>query len=126
MKTRLAVTVVALVALEVAFFYHQHRDVVALSQPVEVLAADPAFADVASRVLAREQVSRRVVERIAEVARRRQDPAIHLAALERIATAVPLDKDVQLRLAESLRTAGRLPEAEAIYKAQLAAGGGRP
>lgn len=84
------------------------------------MAADPAFAQTAKAALAREQVSRYVLEHIADVAARQQDHPLQLAALDRIARTAPDDRAVQIRRADILRVLGRLAESEAVYRAQLA------
>jgi hypothetical protein len=105
---------------EAGLFYVQNREVVALSRSVDDLVADPAFARTARAALEREQVSRRVLERIAAVASRRQDHQLQLVALDRIARTAPRDRSVQIRRADTLRMLGRLTESEAVYRAQLA------
>lgn len=111
--------VVVLVVAEGAAFLWQNRDVVALNRSTDYLVADAAFPETARRVLQRPKVTRRVLERIVEVAARREDASLQLVALERIASAAPADRDVQLRYADALRASGRLDVAEGIYRAQL-------
>lgn len=125
MRYRVGGLLLALVVLESGYFYWQNRDVVALGRPAAELAADPAFPQTARRVLERPFVTRRVLERMAEAATRGADVDLHVAALQRIAAAAPGDRDVQLRLAEALRGAGRLAEAEALYRAQAGPAGAR-
>jgi hypothetical protein len=79
------------------------------------LVSDSGFARTAKAVLERDQVSRRVLERIADVAARQQDHELQLTVLNRIAQQAPLDRDVQLRRADTLRAMGRLGEAELVY-----------
>jgi len=110
-----------LVVLEAGVFYQRHSDVVQLSRSAESLASDPAFVHTARTVLDRDEVSRRVLERIADVAGRQHDHALQLTALDRIAQRVPEDRAVQLRRADTLRAMGRLGEAELVY-ARLAGG----
>jgi hypothetical protein len=107
--------IAALVALEAGIFYLRHRDVVQLSRSASALASDPAFAQVATSVLARDQVSRRSLERIAEVAGRQQAHELQLTALNRIARQAPEEREVELRRADTLRAMGRLDEAELVY-----------
>lgn len=120
MTRRWIVAIAALVMLEVGVFYASHGDLVALTRSEASLAADPAFPSLADDALARPRLSRRVLERIADVAGRRADYARQALALERIAAQRPEDVAVQLRLAEALRAQGRLAEAEAIYRTELA------
>jgi len=128
MSRRWMVTAAAILAIELAVFYTWNQDLVALSRSAETLAVDPAFGHIASATLSRPRVSRRVLERIVEVAERRRDYPLQVTALERIAAAAPGDTAVQVRLADALRSQGRLTEAEAIYGAVLARStqGGRP
>jgi hypothetical protein len=120
MKYRVLGAFAALLLFEVGFFYLRHGDVIALSRPSGALAADPAFATKARTVLQREQISRRVLERIADVAGRQNDRELQLAALDRIARRSPEEREVQLRRADVLRAMGRHHEAELVY-AQVAA-----
>lgn len=116
---RLLLALAALVVLEVGVFYVRHADVVRLSGTRAALVADDRFAEAAQAVLAREQVSRRVLERVADVAHERRAFELRVRALERIVAAVPADAEARLRLAEALRDAGRLDEAERLYRAVL-------
>jgi hypothetical protein len=104
-----------LLVLESGLFYAQYNDIVSLSRSVDTLVSDPSFPATARGVLARDRVSRRVLERIAEVAARQQDRALQLAALDRIAQRLPDDREVQLRRADTLRAMGRLDEAGLVY-----------
>ena len=70
-------------------------------------------------MLARERVSRRVLERVADVARERAEFDLQARALERIVEAAPHDAESRLRLAQALREAGRLEEAERLYRTEL-------
>ena len=121
MSRRLVGAVIVILALEVSYFAYSNRDVVWLSRPRQDLITDAGFGDYARAALARPRISRRVLERIADVAGRRSDFALQLTALDRIANRWPEDASVQLRRADLLRSLGRLSEAEQIYRAQLAA-----
>jgi Flp pilus assembly protein TadD len=124
---RLLVALAVLVGLEAGIFYVRHADVVRLSRSRTAVVADEGFTAAAQSVLARERVSRRVLERVADVAHERRAFELHVRALERIVAAVPADGDARLRLAEALRDAGRLDEAERIYRAALGFDqGGKP
>jgi thioredoxin-like negative regulator of GroEL len=116
---RLLVALAVLVGLEAGIFYVRHADVVRLSRSRTAVVADEGFTEAAQSVLARERVSRRVLERVADVAHERRAFELQVRALERIVAAVPADGDARLRLAEALRDAGRLDEAERIYRAEL-------
>ena len=116
---RLLVALAVLVGLEAGIFYVRHADVVRLSRSRTAVVADEGFTEAAQSVLARERVSRRVLERVADVAHERRAFELQVRALERIVAAVPADGDARLRLAEALRDAGRLDEAERLYRAEL-------
>lgn len=120
MRRRFIAGIVAILALEASAFAYWNRDLVGLSRSADVLAADPAFDGLAETAVARARVSRRVLERIAEVAARRGNFALQASALRRIALNAPDDESVHLRLADALRAAGQLDAAEAIYAAWLA------
>ena len=116
---RLLLALAVLVCLEAGVFYVRHADVVRLSGPRTAVVADEGFTEAAQAVLAREQVSRRVLERVADVAHERRAFELQVWALERIVAAVPADGEARLRLAEALRDAGRLDEAERLYREAL-------
>jgi Flp pilus assembly protein TadD len=116
---RIAMLILVLVAGEIGVFYMDHRDVVAMNRSTDALVLDARFPDTAQAVLARERVSRRVLERVADVARRRHDVDLQVVALERIVSSAPGDAEARLRLAQALRDAGRLDEAERIYRQEL-------
>ena len=120
MSRRLVGVIIVLLALEVGYFAYSNSDVVWLSRPTQNLITDAGFGEYARAALARQRISRRVLERVADVAGRRSDFALQLTALDRIADRWPKDSSVQLRRAELLRSLGRLSEAEEIYRAQLA------
>lgn len=123
MRRWLVWLLLALVVAEAGVFLWKNGDVVSLSRPADALAADSQFTETAERVLAQPDVTRRVLERIADVASRRSDPALQLQAITRIAEVAPGDRDVQLRLAEALRTNGRLDDAAVIFRALLTPAG---
>ena len=124
---RLLLALAALVSLEVGVFYVRHADVVRLSGTRAAVVADEGFTQAAQAVLAREQVSRRVLERVADIAHERRAFELKVQALERIVAAAPADGQARLRLAEALRDAGRLDEAERLYRAALESDqGGEP
>lgn len=118
-ERRWAITVAVLAVLEVGAFCLWNADLVALTRSDAALAADPGFDTTADAILARPRVSRQVLERVAVVAERRGNLALQSRVLERIATAVPGDAAIHLRLADSLRAQGRHAEAEAMYRRQL-------
>lgn len=119
MTMRLVTVIAVLVAVELGVFYWRHQDVVRLSVSRATVVADTAFPDAARAVLARDRISRRVLERVADVARERREFDLQLHALQRIAGTYPEDGKARLRLAQALRDAGRLDEAERMYRAEL-------
>lgn len=119
MTMRLVTVLAVFVAVELGVFYWRHHDVVRLSVSRATVVADAEFPAAARSVLARDRISRRVLERVADVAHERQEFDLQVRALERIAGTYPEDGQVRLRLAEALRDAGRLDEAERMYRAEL-------
>ena len=119
MNRRIVTMLVVLVLGEIGVFYMENGDVVAMNESADALVLDARFPDVAQSVLARERVSRRVLERVADVAQRRHDVALQVVALERIVSSTPGDTEARLRLAQALRDAGRFDEAERIYRQEL-------
>jgi Flp pilus assembly protein TadD len=122
--TRLLLVLGALVGFEIGVFYVRHDDIVRLSGSRTAVVADDGFNEAAHTALAREQVSRRVLERVADVAREREAFDLQVQALERIVTSAPADAEARLRLAQALRDAGRLDDAERLYRAELGFGEG--
>lgn len=121
---RLLLALGALVGLEVGVFYVRHEDIVRLSGTRTAVVADDGFTEAARTALAREHVSRQLLERVADVAHERQAFDLQVQALERIVASVPTDAEARLRLAEALRDAGRLDDAERLYRAELGFGEG--
>lgn len=119
MTKRLLIVLALFVAVELSVFYWRHHDVVRLSLDRQTVIADAAFPEAASAVLTRDRVSRRVLERVADVAHERREYDLQVRALERIAGTYPEEAHARLRLAQALRDAGRLDEAEHIYRAEL-------
>ena len=125
MTRRLLAALAVFVLVEMGVFYWRHHDVVRLSLSREFVIADPEFSSAATAVLGEEEVSRRVLERIADVAQVRGERDLQIRALERIVEDFPADTDARLRLAQALREAGRFDEAERIYRGELGLPGGR-
>jgi tetratricopeptide (TPR) repeat protein len=119
MRRRLLVAFTVFVLVELGVFYWRHHDLVRLSLGREFVIADPKFTSAATSVLSEEEVSRRVLERIADVAGVRGERDLQIRALERIVQAFPDDAGTRLRLAQALREAGRFEEAERIYRGAL-------
>lgn len=122
---RLFVALAILTCVEGALFIAVNRDLVYLSQTRARLADAPAatFDARAEQAMARDRLSRRHLETIADVSARRGDAGLNLRALERLAREYPADTGVTGRLADALRRGGRLEEAEALYRRMLPAPG---
>jgi len=119
---RLLLMLVVALAIEVAVFGLVHRDLLWLNRPVAELRAASVddVATQASAVLAREQLSRRQLEVLAEATAQRADlRAVHVRVLERIHALDAVDVGVRLRLAEAYRLDGRLDEARALFAGVL-------
>jgi hypothetical protein len=120
---RLIVALAVLVLVEGALFVSLNWDLVYLSQSRARLEADPVdrFRDGAERALARQRLSRRHLETIADVSAKRSESILNLRSLSRLAVEYPADAGVVERLADALRRAGRVDEAEAMYRRLLRA-----
>ena len=114
MTRRLLTVLSVFLLVEFAVFYWRHHDVVRLSLSRETVIGDPGFSNEASSVLANDRVSRRVLERIADVAEVRGEQGLQIRALERIFSDFPQDLAARSRLAQALREAGRIEEAERV------------
>jgi len=119
MVRRLVLVALLVLVGEVAAFRFVHRDLLWLDAHA---SARPSAADVrasADSVLARRRPSRRHLEALLRATDRDDLRDIHAAALLKLAEREPNDPHVRLRLAESLRRAGRLDEAARVF-AQIA------
>ena len=116
-RMRFVPLILAAVAIELVIFRHVYRDLLYLQQPATKLAEGPRerLQEYGSKALSRRTLSRRHLETIVRAAWQTGDRALHAQALARLARDYPNDPEVQLRWAESLRLAGRLDEAAAIY-----------
>ena len=114
---RIAPLILAAVAIELGIFCHVNRDLIYLQQPATQLAEGPRerLQEYGLKALSRRTLSRRHLETIARAAWQAGDRALQAQALARLARDYPDDQEVQLRWAESLRLAGHLDEAAAIY-----------
>ena len=122
MTRRLLTVLSVFILVEFAVFYWRHHDVVRLSLSRETVIGDPGFSNEASSVLANDRVSRRVLERIADVAEVRGEQGLQIRALERIFSDFPQDPAARSRLAQALREAGRIEEAERVDPPDLGLG----
>jgi len=73
-------------------------------------------------VLVNDHISRRVLDRIADVAEARGEQSLQIQALERIVSEFPEDPAARIRLAQALREAGRIEEAERVEPSEFGFG----
>jgi hypothetical protein len=118
----LAMLAVALL-LQGTVFAVYYDDLLFLRQPLPQITAGPAdtFAAHATAALERSRLTVRHLETIAGGAQAFELHDMEVTALERRLLLAPDDQSVRLRLADALRRAGRLADAEAIYLDILAA-----
>lgn len=116
-RMRFALLLLSAMAIEQAVFRYVYRDLLYFQQPATQLAEGPRerLREYASKALARRTLNRSHLETLVLAAWQAEDTELHSRALARLAQDYPDDQDVQLRWAESLRLAGRLDEATAIY-----------
>ena len=114
---RLVAAFIVAVIIEAATFAIMFDDLLYLRQPPEAIAAGSleTFERHASDALRRDRLTAHHLETMAAAARAfgRYDLEVH--ALERRAQQTSTDPTVQLRVADALRRAGRLGEAEQLY-----------
>lgn len=114
---RLVAAFISALIIEGAAFTIWFDDLLYLRQPPEVIAAGPldTFERHAADALRRDRLTAHHLETMAAAARAfgRYDLEVH--ALERRARQTSTDPALQLRIADALRRAGRLGEAEQIY-----------
>lgn len=126
-RMRFALLMLTAMAIEQAVFRYVYRDLLYLQRPATQLAEGPRerLREYASRTLSRRTLNRSHLETLALAAWQAGDTELHSQALARLAQDYPDDQDAQLRWAESLRLAGRLDEARAVYHRVVAWDGGR-
>lgn len=114
---RLVAAFIIAVIIEGAAFAIYFDDLLYLRQSPEVIAAGPAdvFERHAARALRRDRVTARHLETMAAAARAFGRYDLEVEALERRAQQTSIDPALKLRIADALRRAGRLGEAEALY-----------
>ncbi len=124
--TRRFLTMLALaLLLQGTVFAIYYDDLLFLRRPLpEIVAGAPdVFADHADAALGRSRVTVKHLDTIAGGAEAFGLHEVEVTALERRVEATPTDRAVRLRLADALRRAGRLADAEAIYVDILSASG---
>jgi hypothetical protein len=114
---RLVAAFIVAVIIEAATFAILFDDLLYLRQPPDVITAGPleTFERHAADALRRDKLTAQHLETMAAAARAfgRYDLEVH--ALERRAQQTSTDPTVKLRVADALRRAGRLGEAEQLY-----------
>lgn len=110
------------VSVQAAFFTRYYTDLLYLRRPVSELAQGSVeeFRAQAESALQRQSLTRHHLDTIAETARRMDQGDIEVRALEQLTALHPTDTAVSLRLADAWRRAGRLAEADALYRRVLA------
>jgi Flp pilus assembly protein TadD len=118
----LLLVVALLGCTELAVFEWRFHDLLYLARPVAVLAreAGERFVPQANHALARPTLTRAKLETIALAATARNDRDLAIRALTRLAREYPSDARVHIRLADALREAGRLEEANQTYRQAIA------
>jgi hypothetical protein len=122
MTRRLLTVLSVFILVEFAVFYWRHHDMVRLSLSRQTVIGDPGFSQEAASVLVNDHISRRVLDRIADVAEARGERRLQIQALERIVSEFPEDPAARIRLAQALREAGRIEEAERVDPSEFGFG----
>lgn len=114
---RLVAAFIIAVILEAAAFAMYFDDLLYLRQSPEAIAAGSidTFERHAADALRRDRLTARHLETLAAAARAFGRLDLEVEALERRARQASTDPAVRLRLADALRRAGRLGEAEQLY-----------
>ena len=107
-------------AAQAAVFAFTYRDLLALRLPAAALAASPlTLTGTAEAALARPTLTRRHLETIAEATHRAGQVDLEVRALARLAALEPGDPTIAVRYGDALRRAGRLDEAEQVFRQVL-------
>lgn len=114
---RLVAAFLVAVILEGAAFAIYFDDLLYLRQPADVIAAGSleTFERHAAAALRRDKLTARHLETMAAAARAFGRYDLEVQALERRAQQTSTDLSLKLRIADALRRAGRLGEAEQLY-----------
>ena len=114
---RLVAGFIIAVIVEAAAFAIYFDDLLYLRRSPDVIAADSidTFERHAADALRRDRITARHLETLAAAARAFGRLDLEVEALERRARQASTDPAVTLRLADALRRAGRLGEAEQLY-----------
>jgi predicted Zn-dependent protease len=109
--------------LQAGVFAWAQADLLYLRRPVDAIVADgvDTFERHASKALSRDRLTRYHLDTIADAAERLGRTEIAIEALTRRMKKDPADHHVTLRLADTLRRAGQLDRAEALYSEVLRA-----
>lgn len=121
-KRFLLVMALALVAQGAVFAFY-YRDLLVLrGEPASLAAAPATLTHTAEAALARPALTRQHLETIVVAAHRAGQVDLEVRALARLAALEPEDPAIALRHGDALRRAGRLEEAERVYRTVLASG----
>jgi hypothetical protein len=114
---RLVAAFIVAVIIEGATFAILFDDLLYLRQPPDVIAAGPVdtFERHAADALRRDKLTAQHLETMAAAARAVGRYDLEVQALERRAQQTRTDLAAKLRVADALRRAGRLGEAEQLY-----------
>jgi hypothetical protein len=114
---RLVAAFIVAVIIEGATFAILFDDLLYLRQPPDVIAAGPVdtFERHAADALRRDKLTAQHLETMAAAARAVGRYDLEVQALERRAQQTSTDLAAKLRVADALRRAGRLGEAEQLY-----------
>ena len=119
MTRRLLMVLSVFILVEFAVFYWRHHDMVRLSLSRETVIGDPGCSREAASVLDKRSHQPSRARRIADVAEARGEQSLQIQALERIVSEFPQDPVARIRLAQALRKAGRIEEAERLDPSEL-------
>lgn len=123
MTRRFLTMMVVALLLQGTVFAIYYDDLLFLRQPLPQITAGPVdtFTGHAAAALGRRRLTVGHLETIAGGAQAFRLHDMEVTALERRLVLTPGDRAVRLRLADALRRAGRLADAESIYLDLLAA-----
>ena len=120
---RFLIGLVAALVLQAGVFAWYQADLLYLRRPVNEIVNDglETFTRQATKALSRDRLTRQHLDTMAEAAEQLGATDIEIEALTRRMTKDPLNRHVKMRLADTLRRAGRLDRAEALYSEALRA-----
>lgn len=109
------------VAAQGAWFAYHYSDLLALRSSASDLAASPDhFRTVAAQAMQRPELTRHHLETLADAAKITGDIEIEVTARQRLWESYSSEQHLGLQLADALRRAKRLDDAERVYQQLLA------